>query len=88
MRSPKVLNFNDSLFSILSKICDQPSDLTEPPLEVTYNFERVPVRVYDFDVQENIDQALQIEISENTQRRDYTSEIPINHIFQIGTTKC
>ena len=56
------------------------------PLEVTYNFERVPVRVYDFDVQENIDQALQIEISENAQRRDYTSEEVLS-LYHLLITK-
>jgi ParB family chromosome partitioning protein len=32
----------------------------------------VPVRVMDFDAQQNPDRALEIEIAENEQRRDYT----------------
>ncbi len=32
----------------------------------------VPVRIVDFDAEENLDLALQIEVSENEKRRDYT----------------
>jgi ParB family transcriptional regulator, chromosome partitioning protein len=35
--------------------------------------ELVPVRVLDFDADQNADLALQVEIAENEIRRDYTS---------------
>ena len=42
------------------------------PQKTKLNFEEIPVRVYDFDSEEEPFQALEIETSENTQRKDYT----------------
>lgn len=45
------------------------------PIEYSRHFpdELVPVRVLDFDADRNPDLALQVEIAENEQRRDYTA---------------
>ena len=44
------------------------------PRQTKFDFDRIPVRIYEIDSSKDTDQALQIEITENTQRRDYTSE--------------
>lgn len=42
------------------------------PRKSKLNLEEIPVRVYDFDSKKDQNQALEIETSENTQRKDYT----------------
>lgn len=42
------------------------------PKKHQIDFSQVPIRVYDFDALKNPQRALEIESSENTQRRDYT----------------
>ena len=57
------------------------------PQETKLNFEEIPVRVYDFDSEEEPFQALEIETSENTQRKDYTpKEVRnlYNRLLKIG----
>ena len=43
------------------------------PREPSIDPQRIPVRVFNFDSSQDIDRALEIEISENSHRRDYTS---------------
>lgn len=60
-------------------ILEAASDKQRPELEVRiealsreFDVSAIPVRVFDFDARQDQDQALAIETSENTQRRDYT----------------
>lgn len=48
------------------------------PVEITTNFNQIPVRVFQFLAREDIEQALNIESTENNQRRDYTSKEVFN----------
>ena len=47
-------------------------ELIELPEVSEFNFREVPVRVFEFDSEKEPNRALEVELTENTQRRDYT----------------
>lgn len=56
------------------------------PAEPSFDFERVPVRVFNFSAHDEPDRALEVEISENAQRRNY-SPAEVLELYQILLTK-
>ena len=56
------------------------------PSEPSIDPQRIPVRVFNFDSSQDIDRALEIEISENSHRRDYTSK-EILRLYELLLSK-